>query len=260
MQRFKSYSTEEPDQLKTVPPSEILLPGQWYPLLPPFSSQYTLVSHFLPFSSQYSLVSHLPQYLLVYSIEIMADYTIEQGDTFEEVASKHGCSAEDIENANPGVNPNDLQVGQTIKLPEAPNGSAPAPAPTAPATSGDLPGGSGGSQGGGEFVEYSGSASNFPSEDQWAEYSVLWSQNEPLMKLHDSDEEIQQLKTAIETVAKEAGFDVRAILSIIMQESGGNVRVGGTNNGVNNPGIVSPILLSRSIKHYIPLAKRFCPW
>ena len=166
----------------------------------------------------------------------MGEYTVEQGDTFEEIAQKHGCSVQDIESANPGVNPNDLQIGEVIHLPGG--DSAGPPAESGPAPSGDLPGGSGGSNGGGGFVEYAGPASNFPDPGQWASYSALWEQNAPLMKGHDSDDEISHIKTAIETVAKESGFDVRAILCIIMQECGGNVRVPTTNNGVRNPGIM----------------------
>ena len=166
----------------------------------------------------------------------MRDYTIHQGDTYEKVAQKHGCSTEDIVNANPGVNANDLQIGQVIHLPKG-HSSAP-PRPSKPAPSSHLPGGSGGSNGGGSFVYYSGPASGFPDPSKWASYSALWSQNAPLMKFHDSDAEIDNIKEAIESVAKEANFDVRAILCIIMQECGGNVRVPTTDNGVRNPGIM----------------------
>jgi hypothetical protein len=58
------------------------------------------------------------------------------------------------------------------------------------------------------------------------------------MKFNDSDSEIALIKKSIEQVARESGVDVRVILCIIMQESGGNVRVGTTNNGVRNPGIM----------------------
>lgn len=58
------------------------------------------------------------------------------------------------------------------------------------------------------------------------------------MKFHDSEQEIALIKKAIETVAAESGVDVRAILCIIVQESGGNVRVGATANGVRNPGLM----------------------
>ena len=159
-------------------------------------------------------------------------YTIKKGDTFDSIARSHGTTIAALEAANPGVTPKNLQIGQVIHLP----GDKPPSHPNPP--SGDIPGAHGGGNGGGGFVEYSGPASHFPDRSQWASYSALWNQNVPLMKLHDTDEQIKDIKTAIETVARQADFDVRAILCIIMQESGGNVHVGSTNNGVNNPGIM----------------------
>jgi hypothetical protein len=58
------------------------------------------------------------------------------------------------------------------------------------------------------------------------------------MKFHDSDAEIGFIKSAIERVATESRVDVRVILCIIVQESGGNVRIPTTNNGVRNPGLM----------------------
>ncbi len=58
------------------------------------------------------------------------------------------------------------------------------------------------------------------------------------MKFHDSDTEIAQIKSAIEKVAAESGVNVRVILCIVVQESGGDVCVGTTNNGVTNPGLM----------------------
>lgn len=58
------------------------------------------------------------------------------------------------------------------------------------------------------------------------------------MKFNDSDTEIALIKSSIETVACEPGVDVRIILCIIIQESGGNIRSLKTDNGVRNPGIV----------------------
>ena len=162
----------------------------------------------------------------------MGNYSIHQGDTLGAIASSHGETLQEIEAANPGVNPNNLQIGQTIHLSD--KSSAPTPTPKGS----DIPGAHGGSNGGGGFQEYSGPASNFPHPSQWAQYSTLWNDNTKLMKLHDSDSEISEIKNAIETVARSSGIDVRAILCIIMQECGGNVRVGTTNNGVVNPGIM----------------------
>ncbi|MCJ1320293.1 hypothetical protein MMC15_005631 [Xylographa vitiligo] len=154
----------------------------------------------------------------------MSTHTIQAGDTLSVIASSYSLALNDLLAANPGIDPQDLQIGQAINLP----GSSGA----------TKPGSQGGSSGDGDYVKYSGPASNFPSPDQWASYAYLWPANERLMKLHDSDTEIGHIKTAIETVAAESGVDVRAILCIIVQESGGDVRVGSTNNGVHNPGLM----------------------
>ena len=154
-------------------------------------------------------------------------YTIKSGDTFWSIAQAHGTSVGAIEAANPGVNPSALQVGQVINLPGGGGSSG-----------GNNGGSSGGSSVGGGYVQYSGPASNFPNPNDWASYETLWSQNSTLMALNDSPSEVNFIKEAIETVGPESGIDKRVILCIIMQESGGNVRVGTTNNGVGNPGIM----------------------
>jgi len=58
------------------------------------------------------------------------------------------------------------------------------------------------------------------------------------MSYNDGASEIALIGSSITTVAQESGIDARVILCLIMQESGGNVRVGNTNNGVNNTGIM----------------------
>jgi LysM repeat protein len=45
-----------------------------------------------------------------------ATYTIQAGDTFSSIAAKLGLTLSVIEAANPGVNPNNLQIGQVIQL------------------------------------------------------------------------------------------------------------------------------------------------
>ncbi|KAL8677390.1 MAG: hypothetical protein Q9186_006188 [Xanthomendoza sp. 1 TL-2023] len=163
-------------------------------------------------------------------------YTIQSGDTFWAISKKLGVSLGDLQAANPGVNPTALQVGQVIRLPGAGgnnNGGNP------PVTgNGSIVGGSGGSNGGGGFVAYSGPASNYPNPNQWASYSALWAQNSRLMRFNSSEQEVEFIHQAIETVSASSGVDVRAILCIIVQESGGNVRIPTTNNGVRNPGLM----------------------
>lgn len=164
----------------------------------------------------------------------MSTYTIKQGDILYEIAKKFNISLEELEAANPGLDPKNLRIGQVIKLPGKNNGGGDGP-PNPPK---GIPGSIGGTNGGGKYVPYHGPASNFPNPSQWATYDFLWKQNSRLMKLHDSDSEIAHIHHAIEKVASESGVDVRVILCIIVQESGGNVRVPTTNNGVRNPGIM----------------------
>lgn len=167
-------------------------------------------------------------------------YTVKAGDTLFSIAQSHGITLEALQAANPGVDPKKLQVGQVLKLPGGSNGGGSAPPST-----------------GKGYVNYSGPASNFPNPNSWASWDNLWKENQRLMKFHDSDSEIALIKSSIETVAKSSGVDHRVILCIIVQESGGNVRVPTvseisnkspkcltmltphqTNNGVRNPGLM----------------------
>lgn len=153
-----------------------------------------------------------------------ATYTVLAGDTFTIIAAKFNVALASLEAANPGVNPTTLQIGQIINLPPGTTGS---PSTTV-----------GGSTNTGAFIDYSGPASAFPDPSQWASYSSLWQQNSSLMSYNDSPSEIALIGSSITTVAQESGIDARVILCLIMQESGGNVRVGNTFNGVNNTGIM----------------------
>ena len=49
---------------------------------------------------------------------------------------------------------------------------------------------------------------------------------------------MSSLSSSIHSVAKSSGVDARFILAIVLQESNGCVRVGTTNNGVSNPGLM----------------------
>ena len=130
-------------------------------------------------------------------------YTVKAGDTLFSIAQSHGTTLEKLQAANPGVDPKKLQVGQVLKLPNT-----------------DASAGKGKA-----YIQYGGPASNFPNSSEWASWDELWKENERLMKLHDSASETALIKKSIETVAKESGVDRRVILCIIVQESGGNVRV-----------------------------------
>ena len=103
---------------------------------------------------------------------------------------------------------------------------------------GSIPGSIGGSNGGGGHINYSGSASKFPAQSEWANYDMLWNQDSALMKMYDNDSEIASIKSSIEEVARNSSVDVRALLCIIVQQSGGNVRGGNTNKEIQNPGLI----------------------
>ncbi|OAP65322.1 hypothetical protein AYL99_01294 [Fonsecaea erecta] len=212
---------------------------------------------------------------------LIGSYKIQNDDTFSTIATHHGLDVNAVLAANPGVDADGLKAGQVVNLPIKTLGLVYSLADVArilgvtlkdlqsgnpgisselsinevikgPKVSGGrelmvsqlsagLPGGSGGGNGGGGYVNYSGPASAFPPTSQWASYAALWANNSKLMKYNDSDAEIADIKTAIETVARESQVDVRVILCTIMQESGGNVRVHTTvspDGSVRNPGIM----------------------
>jgi hypothetical protein len=54
----------------------------------------------------------------------------------------------------------------------------------------------------------------------------------------NSEEELSYLSSSIQSVATSSGVDARFILAIVLQESNGCVRVGTTDNGVSNPGLM----------------------
>ena len=55
---------------------------------------------------------------------------------------------------------------------------------------------------------------------------------------NNSDDELSDLHDSIQNIAEESKLDHRFIFAIIMQESGGCVRVPTSNYGVRNPGLM----------------------
>jgi LysM repeat protein len=47
-------------------------------------------------------------------------YTIKRGDTFYSLARRFNTTVSAIISANPGVNPNNLQIGQIVCIPRQP--------------------------------------------------------------------------------------------------------------------------------------------
>src|SRR5450432_1187329 len=68
------------------------------------------------------------------------DYAIVKGDTFETIGKKFGVTTKAIVNANPGVVPTKLKIGQKIQIP-APASSVSTPAAIAPAAADTSAGG-----------------------------------------------------------------------------------------------------------------------
>lgn len=93
-------------------------------------------------------------------------------------------------------------------------------------------------------------AFGFPSIDQWVNFEDMFSNNEVFMfescenngwGANDSQDEVNDIKTAIEQVAATTEVDHRFILAVIMQESKGCVRVVTTTSpdgSVTNPGLM----------------------
>ncbi len=65
-----------------------------------------------------------------------ASYTVKEGDTLAGIAARFGVSLQDLRDANPSLDPSQLSIGQTVRLPasnDAPAAaSTPAPAATKP--------------------------------------------------------------------------------------------------------------------------------
>jgi LysM repeat protein len=173
------------------------------------------------------------QYEAASATQCQATYIVQAGDTFYSVALICGSTIAQVEALNPGVNPSTLQVGQAINVP-TPLGSIPPCSPPSQQC------GSGVQSVGGTFVTYFGSASSFPNPNLWASYNTLWGTNSKLMQYNDSPDEVQIIGNAILSVAQASGVDARAILCLVMQESGGNLRVSSTSSweGVHNTGIM----------------------
>ena len=93
-------------------------------------------------------------------------------------------------------------------------------------------------------------AAGWPNLGQWVNFEDMFSANTNLMNqacgnngwgANDSPTEIANIKTAIESVAATTKVDHRFILAVIMQESGGCVRVPTTTSPdgtVRNPGLM----------------------
>ncbi|KAK6524242.1 hypothetical protein TWF694_005898 [Orbilia ellipsospora] len=97
------------------------------------------------------------------------------------------------------------------------------------------------------YTYYSGGPQSFPDPQRWISFDAMFNANAPLMKQscgwnkwgpNNSDLQVNLIKTYIQEVASLSLVDHRAILAMIMQESGGCLYAPTTNNGVSNSGLM----------------------
>ncbi|MGH7954202.1 MAG: LysM peptidoglycan-binding domain-containing protein, partial [Limisphaerales bacterium] len=55
------------------------------------------------------------------------EYVVIKGDSFSKIAKKFGVTVRSLENANPGITPTRLQIGQKLLIPAASSGNATTP-------------------------------------------------------------------------------------------------------------------------------------
>ncbi|KAI5359367.1 putative transglycosylase SLT domain 1, Lysozyme-like domain superfamily [Septoria linicola] len=100
-----------------------------------------------------------------------------------------------------------------------------------------------------EYTYYQGKVDSFPNADDWVSFDHMWKSNKAKMKTactdhswgeNNSDDEMDQIKDAIQYVSKASLVDHRLILAVIIQESKGCLRVTSTDSvhGVHNPGLM----------------------
>ncbi|KAL9620369.1 MAG: hypothetical protein Q9160_005069 [Pyrenula sp. 1 TL-2023] len=152
--------------------------------------------------------------------------------------------------------PRDGQLGAIVASGTAPTGTGTALTPTGTASaSGTSPSGlvSSATESS-QYTVYAGSGSaqdGWPTASQWTSFDAMWSSALNTLKTscanadppqpNNSQEEIQDLKDAINSQASATKVDSRFILATVMQESNGCVRVKTTvspDGTVVNPGLM----------------------
>jgi LysM repeat protein len=187
---------------------------------------------------------------------------VQSGDSFSKIANKNYISLFAFQFVNPGVLPQDLQIGQELNIvyTVVAGDSLDAICAALHCTSADMefanPGISLNPLQAGQilqlppptepplpprdqtYIQYSGPSSSFPDPSNWLTFERLWEINSNLMGssvvTHDGQQfrntpaQIEAIATSIQQVSASSGVDARVILCVVMQESGGNVHVGDT--------------------------------
>jgi murein DD-endopeptidase MepM/ murein hydrolase activator NlpD len=135
-------------------------------------------------------------YTIQTTVKQMSTHTIASGDTFWTLAQRYGCAVEAIINANPGVVPEQLQIGQVIQLPTGDTGSSPPSTQGPLRPTGNLP-------------------PNARSDTTLNARIPGW---------------CETLRGMINTASQKANVPADLIAAVIYQESGGNINVDATGN------------------------------
>lgn len=149
-------------------------------------------------------------------------------------APREASDPSQANDANHAGNPNDPGVGGN------PNGGAGAEQPSGKGraldvnvTTKDV------SNVGGSPRGYSGPAVNFPNDPtRWDSWDNAWARASRSFPSSNTAAQNGWIRDAVVGEASTTGMDARFILAVIMQESGGDVHVRTTNNGVRNPGLM----------------------
>lgn len=120
------YETNDPLQYVTAPPPEPVPTNVGLTPIPPAQAATPVVES-LP------RLPATPDPALAPVASSPTEHKIARGDTLGALAAKHGTTVRAIEALNPGINPNRLQVGQTVLIPP------PRPKPAATASAAGTP-------------------------------------------------------------------------------------------------------------------------
>lgn len=123
-------------------------------------------------------------------------HKISAGETFWALSQRYGCSVDDIRNANPGVIPEQLQIGQVIRIP--------------------------GSHAGGSSSNNGGALRPSGNTPPGARTETTLNGRVPSW--------CEQLRHMINSAAQKCNVPADLIAAVIYQESGGNINVDATAN------------------------------
>ncbi|CAN8097717.1 unnamed protein product [Discula destructiva] len=78
---------------------------------------------------------------------------------------------------------------------------------------------------------YTGPASNYPAMSSWVDFDTILSNNKAnMIAAGDTEDDVKNIGTAVQSVASGQGLDPRVILALIVQESTGYVGIATTTN------------------------------